>query len=294
MSSVNLTWDADGNIDSYNIYRSEATMDVNSLPAPLATGITAKSYSDTTAISGKDYYYRVASVKNEVEKISSEIKVASGDLYFSLVDALIFADGSTFVDSSLNNRTISVSGDASLLQSSLPVQPIFDDGLIFLNGGNLASEISPILNNKFTTELFFYAKPDQFINQYPFLINISANIAGDRFSSISCLLYKESNTNIKPYMLVNGSAVVQPSDAFKLLINGWNHIVIDRDSTNINLKLNGNLVGSYATTASFNYKYLTIGKTGTGDVAVGYLNSIRHTALTTRYANSYTVPMSKF
>lgn len=77
MSSVNLTWAADGNIDSYNIYRSTSPMNIASLPAPLATGITTKSYSDTTAANGTKYYYRVASVAGSTNKISSEISVST-------------------------------------------------------------------------------------------------------------------------------------------------------------------------------------------------------------------------
>ncbi|MHA3052609.1 fibronectin type III domain-containing protein [Acinetobacter sp. ANC 4640] len=75
MSSVNLTWDAAGQIDSYKVYRSTSPMNPSGLPAPLATGITAKSYSDTTAVTGTPYYYRVASVKNGVEKVSDEVIV---------------------------------------------------------------------------------------------------------------------------------------------------------------------------------------------------------------------------
>lgn len=72
MSSINLNWSAGGSIDSYKVYRSTSPMNVASLPVPLATGIAAKSYNDTTVSTGSPYYYRVASVKNGVEKVSSE------------------------------------------------------------------------------------------------------------------------------------------------------------------------------------------------------------------------------
>lgn len=88
MSSVNLNWDSAGQIDSYKVYRSTSPMNPSGLPTPLATGITAKSYSDTTAVTGTPYYYRVASVKSGIEKISSEKRVVAKNLsnYFMDID----------------------------------------------------------------------------------------------------------------------------------------------------------------------------------------------------------------
>lgn len=78
MSSINLMWIADGNIDSYNIYRSTSPMNIASLPPALATGVTTKSYSDASIIPGTVYYYRVSSIKFGIEKVSSEISVLAG------------------------------------------------------------------------------------------------------------------------------------------------------------------------------------------------------------------------
>lgn len=77
MSSINLTWVNDVNADSYNVYRSTSTMNPTSLPAPLATGILTKSYSDTTTTANTKYYYRVASVIGGVVRVSSEIIIYS-------------------------------------------------------------------------------------------------------------------------------------------------------------------------------------------------------------------------
>lgn len=77
MSSINLTWSIDGGADSYSVYRSETTMSENALPAALATGVTAKSYSDSVFEYSKTYYYRVSSVKGGIEKISTEITLTT-------------------------------------------------------------------------------------------------------------------------------------------------------------------------------------------------------------------------
>lgn len=75
MSSIDLTWDADGDIDSYNVYRSDEPMDINNMPIPLAIGVSTKSYSDITVTLGASYYYRVASLIGGDIKYSAEISV---------------------------------------------------------------------------------------------------------------------------------------------------------------------------------------------------------------------------
>src|SRR5208283_645668 len=59
-ASVKLSWTASGGATSYNVYRG-TTASGEATPA-LATGITATSYTDTTASNGTIYYYKVAAV----------------------------------------------------------------------------------------------------------------------------------------------------------------------------------------------------------------------------------------
>lgn len=91
MSSINFTWSADGSIDSYKVYRSTSPMNVASLPTPLATGVATKSYNDTAVTTGNPYYYRVSSLKNGIEKVSSEIvfHLETDPNYAKLVCALM-------------------------------------------------------------------------------------------------------------------------------------------------------------------------------------------------------------
>lgn len=77
MSVINLSWDADGIIDSYNIYRSESAFDQNSLPVALATGVTSKEYSDAAILPNKTYYYMISSKKAGIEKFSELVGVQS-------------------------------------------------------------------------------------------------------------------------------------------------------------------------------------------------------------------------
>lgn len=173
MSSVNLNWDADGQIDSYNIYRSEYFIDTVSLPVALATGITAKSYSDATATQGKTYCYRVESVKNGVKKISANTPI---DTVLSANELLIFADvasypSSSFIDSSVKARPITAVGGIQMINT----QPkLYDDGWIYYNNTGIyttsnkyltANLQSALATSDFTFECFIkpdYAKSTQY------------------------------------------------------------------------------------------------------------------------------------
>lgn len=70
MSVINLSWDSDGIIDDYAIYRSNAPFNESTLPAPLAIGVTSKSYADFSVVDGLKYYYMVSSNKNGISKYS--------------------------------------------------------------------------------------------------------------------------------------------------------------------------------------------------------------------------------
>lgn len=70
---VHLTWQNNSLGDSINVYRSTSSMDVGSLPEPLAT-IDAGSteFDDLTAVDGETYYYRVALLRGTSSAVSTE------------------------------------------------------------------------------------------------------------------------------------------------------------------------------------------------------------------------------
>jgi len=76
MKQVNITWKADGNIDSYTIYRVNQPFPTFPLPFPVAEGVTTKSYTDTLPLDlDSKYYYRIESVKGNERKISELLEV---------------------------------------------------------------------------------------------------------------------------------------------------------------------------------------------------------------------------
>lgn len=73
---LELNWSLDGFVDEQRYYRSETPIDPENLPAPKAIlAGDARSYVDTAIELVKSYHVVVGSVKNGVEKLSSEIEV---------------------------------------------------------------------------------------------------------------------------------------------------------------------------------------------------------------------------
>lgn len=64
---------------TFNVYRREVG-DIDP-PVAIATGLTSKSYHDTTVEAGKQYLYSVGVVVSSVEKVSDEISVAASSFW---------------------------------------------------------------------------------------------------------------------------------------------------------------------------------------------------------------------
>ena len=61
---VTLSWTAGSGATSYNLYRSAASGFENSNAAPVVTGITGTSYTNTSLNSGTTYYYQVVATNS--------------------------------------------------------------------------------------------------------------------------------------------------------------------------------------------------------------------------------------
>lgn len=76
---VQINWlNTSAGLDEQHVYRSEGSpVDQANLPTPLATVVAdAVTYTDTTAVQGKFYYYAVGSVKNGDVALSQQIPIA--------------------------------------------------------------------------------------------------------------------------------------------------------------------------------------------------------------------------
>lgn len=199
MSSINLSWSAEGTIDSYKVYRSTSPMNVASLPEPLATGITTKSYSDATVTVGNTYYYRVASVKNGVEKVSSEINIKAENWNPSRILATpsIFLDDTSMTPSSWGSNTNSL---YSFTEANAPNQPskitAALNGLPVLRFGGSARLLANLANTK------TFAKAKKFV--YCFAVT-KLNDATANYRRLFSVTGSMSNNGYARFSLLNGN-----------------------------------------------------------------------------------------
>lgn len=95
MAGIRLEWAQFGDFDSFDVIRSDAPMDINALPSPIATNLPTMYYVDTTVVEGATYYYRVVAWRDGVSKVSGEIelKASSGDEHWDKVVSLLHFNG---------------------------------------------------------------------------------------------------------------------------------------------------------------------------------------------------------
>ena len=105
MTTINLSWSQKGLVDSFNIYRSTSTIDINNLPTPVAS-VTTKTYTDEGLESGPAYYYRVESIRNNERAISEELVVYTAQPWSpeSLLNKVFWLD-SDHINTSGSNVT---------------------------------------------------------------------------------------------------------------------------------------------------------------------------------------------
>lgn len=76
MPSVHLEWQQSGVYNSFNIYRSLSSINVNNLPVPIATTVE-KSYVDLGIEGDKAYYYRVAAMRDNKLMVGDEVMIST-------------------------------------------------------------------------------------------------------------------------------------------------------------------------------------------------------------------------
>lgn len=78
INRLELNWKLDGFVDEQRYYCSETPIDPENLPVPKAIlASDVRTYVDTAVEIGKTYFVRVGSVRNNVEKLSSEVSVVT-------------------------------------------------------------------------------------------------------------------------------------------------------------------------------------------------------------------------
>lgn len=83
---LELSWNLDGFIDEQRYYCAETSIDPENLPTPkVILAGDVRTYVDTDIEADKTYFVAIGSVKNNVEKLSDQVKIlALNDLILSL------------------------------------------------------------------------------------------------------------------------------------------------------------------------------------------------------------------
>ena len=110
-ASVALSWTASSGATSYNVYRGTTSGGESS--TALATGITTTTYTDSTAINGKKYYYEVAAVNSS--GTSAKSNEASATPAAPTFTSTASASPSSIYDNGSSTITVTVTDTGSAL-----------------------------------------------------------------------------------------------------------------------------------------------------------------------------------
>ena len=142
---LELNWKLDGFVDEQRYYCSETSIDPENLPAPKAIlAGDVRSYVDVDIAVGKTYYICVSSVKNGIEKFSSNVVISAGDKYAEYV----------IVDLPLSSNIIDEKGSVWTQQG---IQSFHDDSMSINgldSGVYLENPLIQDLNEKYTIECY--------------------------------------------------------------------------------------------------------------------------------------------
>lgn len=287
MSSVNLSWDADGTIDFYTIYRSESPMSVESLPAPLAENVLDKTYSDITVVDGITYYYRVASVRGGVAKVSDEVmvKAQAGDEYWDNVVGLYRYDGSNIVD-------LSKFGGSLILNTGLSVDNTItsptDSPALKLGSYKVAAFNTPQLGlDDFTVEMWF--RCDSSHQNWPRVwATKNQELNGAGYYNMQL---QGSGINYGGLSFFAGTDFI--ANRGESLIGAFNHLAFIRSGINIYTAVNGVIVATTHTPVNDVNGLFVLGH-GYASYVPMWFNEIRITKGIARYTANFIPPDAPF
>ena len=139
---LELNWKVDGFVDEQRYYCSETPIDASSLPEPKVVLLgDARTYTDSSIELEKIYHVRIGSVKNNIEKLSSEIVITTSSfiqkMYFIGIDDLNIASRESVfrgIAESLEMQFIPLT-----FSEILTIEP---DGLLILPSMTFASVIN--------------------------------------------------------------------------------------------------------------------------------------------------------
>lgn len=172
MAGIRLEWAQFGDFDSFDVIRSDTSMenivDAN-LPNPIATNLKTMYYVDTSVIAGLTYYYKVRVWRDNNNFVSSEVvSSAMASWTPDNLTSQIYLDADDLTEAQVASWVDRKTG-ISFSQANASLRPILSElngnKAIYLDGSNdiLSSNniaLTSILNNKSYAWLFVVMKKD--------------------------------------------------------------------------------------------------------------------------------------
>lgn len=244
--AVNLSWKLDGFVDEQRYYYSETPIDINNLPEPKAVlAGDARTHIDTAVEVGKTYYVRIGSVKNGVEKISSEVSVIA-DAYSAYVISLLHFDDNLIDEKEIFTYTpigsISYSSNAKFGKS---LDLSSRKGLLTTSSAQIQ-----LGDLDYTIECFINAASFTKNIVEPVIFSIgNNNSAGNQ----EVILGVDSATSKAFYRVYeDGTYIVRDiKSSAALLLNTWSHVAITKSGVSHYIFIDGVLMASYDVSSSY-------------------------------------------
>ncbi|NBW22848.1 MAG: LamG domain-containing protein [Caulobacteraceae bacterium] len=210
------------------------------------------------------------------------------DASFNSVRLLLPFDGAngstTFVDSSLSNRTVSANGTAALSTS----QSKYGGASLYIDGSSTAfaqclSSALDIGSSDFAAECWYYPLDNTGTGGTRTIFHFNNGGPGG--------LHIHRNTSQQ--LVVDNGVTGTTAGTITMAINQWHHIAVTRSGTTIRGFVNGSQALTHTAQSYATADRLQIGRYGTGGTTgnmYGYVDDVRVTAGVARYTSTFTPP----
>ena len=285
-----MTWDSDGLVEGYKIYRSENPIDISNLPIPIVDNVSEKEYTDSSISENTRYYYRASSFIGDKEKLSDEILL--GDPYW---DKVIFMAPFTndmldksvrnIATSNVNNCIIDTSDGAVGVGCLSTPETGFIEAEIDAKFGLMDFTIELFAKTSATTPGFFGVFGFEFLKFSDHGLWDITNFATNPYTGRAWVSSSGVGWNI--FSLTDVGAVND---------GNWHHWALVRSGISITIFRDGVSVASSTLAPGTNFlqkgPWSSFG-TKAGNPAAGAETKIQYVRLTkgvARYTSNFTVP----
>ncbi len=242
---LELNWNLDGFIDEQRYYCSESPIDINNLPLPKAViAGNVRTYVDTDIEIGKTYYVRVGSVKNGIEKISSQIICHAEKL---LVFLPLVVDATDL-------------GSLGLNWTSVGGVTFNADGANFTTHAQYIYQNSYALNFNNDFKISLEVKRTNSTNTYPAILDNDINGTWAQRMFTLSLGGQNAATAFRDKFLVGLSGIYDQTTSLDIVNNQFYQVELSRTANTIKLKVNNIEILSYINTDPINVvQFLKLG-----------------------------------